>query len=110
MTATKVHSTQGAAGRLYVAFEMGWSTIKVASTCDPLQKPRIREISARDLSALQTELAKAKARFGLAKDTAVVSCYEAGRDAFWLHRWLITQGVQNLVVDPGSMKVSRRRK
>src|SRR6185436_2656526 len=64
-------------------------------------------IRARNLEALQAELAKAKKRFGL---PTVVSCYEAGRDGFWLHRYLTTLGVKNVVVDPGSLKVNRRRK
>jgi transposase len=38
----------------------------------------------------------------------VVSCYEAGYDMFWLHRWLEAQGVDNHVLDPGSLEVSRR--
>ena len=110
MTAAQNHSTQGATARLFVSFELGWSKIKIASTCDPLQKPRIQEIRARDLEALQAELAKAKKRFGLPADATVVSCYEAGRDGFWLHRYLTTLGVKNVVVDPGSLKVNRRRK
>jgi transposase len=110
MTATKLNSTGQASGRLYVAFELGWAKIKVASSCDALQKPRIKVIPARDLQALQAELAKAKVRFGLPADAPVFSCYEAGRDAFWLHRWLCEQGIQNVVVDPGSLKVNRRRK
>ena len=36
------------------------------------------------------------------------SCYEAGRDGFWLHRWLIAQGIDNLVVDSASIEVNRR--
>ena len=36
------------------------------------------------------------------------SCYEAGRDGFWLHRWLIAQGVENVVVDSSSIEVNRR--
>ena len=31
----------------------------------------------------------------------VVSCYEAGRDGFWIHRYLESQGIENLVVDFG---------
>jgi len=110
MTAAPKHSTQGVPARLFVAFELGWSKIKIASTSDPLQKPRIQEIATRNMEALLAELAKAKKRFGLAADAEVVSCYEACRDGFWLHRWLTTQGVKNLVVDPGSLKVNRRRK
>jgi transposase len=38
----------------------------------------------------------------------VVTCYEAGRDGFWLHRFLVSQGAESWVVDPGSMLVNRR--
>ena len=110
MTATKMNSSGNGTRCLYVAFEMGWSKIKIASTCDPLEKPRIKEIAARDLTALAAELAKAKARFGLPDDAPVYTCYEAGRDGFWLHRWLTSHGIHNVVVDPGSLKVNRRRK
>lgn len=110
MTAAKGHSSKPSGGRLFVAFELSWSKIKVASSCDPLQKPRIKELSARDLDGLLRELAKAKERFGLPESAVVHCCYEAGRDGFWLHRWLTTQGIQNVVIDPGSLKVNRRRK
>jgi transposase len=39
---------------------------------------------------------------------AVVSCYEAGYDGFWLHRQLELAGVENLVIDPASLTVERR--
>jgi hypothetical protein len=29
--------------------------------------------------------------FGLPASAAVRSCYEAGRDGFWLHRWLVSR-------------------
>ena len=34
------------------------------------------------------ELAAARQRFGLAATAPVRSCYEAGRDGFWVHRRL----------------------
>ena len=40
----------------------------------------------------------------------VVSCYEAGRDGFWLHRELRSWGIENLVIDAGSMERSVRRR
>ncbi len=55
-----------------------------------------------------TEVQLARERFGLGKDVEVASCYEAGRDGFWLHRFLEKQGVRNLVVDSASIEVSRR--
>jgi transposase len=44
----------------------------------------------------------------LPETTQVVSCYEAGRDGFWLHRYLVKQGIENLVVDSSSIRVNRR--
>lgn len=38
----------------------------------------------------------------------VRSCYEAGRDGFWLHRWLLAHEVENVVVDASSIEVNRR--
>ena len=40
----------------------------------------------------------------------VVTCYEAGRDGFWLHRWLRDQGIDNRVLDPASLEMPRRRR
>ena len=53
---------------------------------------------------------KAKKRCGLGAEVQVVSCYEAGRDGFWLHRWLVEHHVQNLVVDSSSIEVNRRQR
>jgi transposase len=38
----------------------------------------------------------------------VISCYEAGRDGFWLDRALRANGIENLVVDSSSIEVPRR--
>ncbi len=39
---------------------------------------------------------------------AVRSCYEAGRDGFWLHRHLTAAGIDHRVVDSSSIEVNRR--
>jgi transposase len=90
---------------LYLAFELGNSKWKLGFTVGLGQKPRERTIAAGDLGALQAEIAKAKERFGLPAATRVVSCYEAGRDGFWLHRFLGEIGVENHVVDSSSIEV-----
>jgi transposase len=56
------------------------------------------------------EIAAAKRRFGLPEDAAVLSCYEAGRDGFWLHRFLTHVGLGNMVVDSASIEVNRRKR
>ncbi|WP_435106890.1 IS110 family transposase [Arhodomonas sp. AD133] len=71
---------------------------------------RDRTIEASDLAALEAEMARAKAKFGLPASAVVVSCYEAGREGFWLHRWLCSQRVSNVVVDSASIEVDRRRR
>jgi len=95
---------------LYIAFELSQTKWLLGFTIGFGQKPRLRTIAARDLSALQREIQLAKQRFGLVDDVQVVSCYEAGRDGFWLHRYLLSIGVTNLVVDSASIEVNRRAK
>ena len=51
---------------------------------------------------------RGRASLGLQADAPVVSCYEAGRDGFWLHRYLVAQGITNYVVDSASIEVNRR--
>jgi transposase len=60
------------------------------------------------MARVRREIADAKQSFGLPADAAVHSCYEAGRDGFWLHRWLEAEGVANRVVDSSSIEVPRR--
>jgi transposase len=95
---------------LYVAFELGEAQWKLAFTIGLGQKPRLRSMPARDLPRLQTEIAKAKKRFQLPEDAPVRSCYEAGRDGFWLHRYLTICGIDNLIVDSASIEVNRRQR
>jgi len=65
-------------------------------------------IAAGAIGELLEQLGKVKAKWGLPADTRVVSCYEAGRDGFWLHRQLAELGIDNQVVDAASIEVSRR--
>lgn len=93
---------------LYVAFELGSTKWVLASTTAAAQAARVRQVRAADLTAVTREVLAAKARFGLPIDAPVRSCYEAGRDGFWPHRWLLGQGVDNIVVDSSSIEVTRR--
>jgi transposase len=95
---------------LYFSLELGWNTWKLAFTIGFGQKPRLRTIAARNLDGLLREIAAAKKRFGLPENAPVASCYEAGRDGFWLHRFLLAQRIENLVVDSSSIEVNRRKR
>jgi transposase len=106
---TRAMECSAAAATLFVAFELGSTKWVLAMTTPTTsQRPRVRQIAAGDLSGLMRELLTAKARFGLPLDAPVRSCYEAGRDGFWLHRWLEAEGIANVVVDSSSIEVSRR--
>ena len=95
---------------LYMALELGQANWKLGFTVAMAQKPRLREVPAQCLTALAEEIRQAKERFGLPSQATVVSCYEAGRDGFWLHRALLAAGVENRVVDSSSIEVNRRRR
>jgi transposase len=95
---------------LYLALELSGNSWKLAFTVGLGQKPRLRTIPARHTAALLQEILKAKARFGLTEDAPVVSCSEAGRDGFWLHRFLVHHGIDNRVVDSASIEVNRRQR
>jgi transposase len=71
---------------------------------------RIRTVDACDLAAVRVEVDKAKERFGLPKETRVVSCYEAGRDGFWVHHFLESEGIENQVMDSASIETNRRKR
>jgi transposase len=110
MTAAYMGNVSTEGGVLHLAFELGWTHWQLAFTIGHGQKPRQRTIAARDLVALEQEIAKAKKRFQLADGAPVVSCYEAGRDGFWLHRYLTAGGLANVIVDSASIEVNRRKR
>jgi transposase len=93
-----------------MAIELSLATWKLAFTVGAGQKPRIRSISAGSLACLIEEIKLAKKRFGLTQKAKVMCCYEAGRDGFWVHRFLVSQGMKSMVVDSASIEVNRRKR
>jgi transposase len=107
-TMTRGSESTAPAGGLLLAFELGQRSWKLGFTGGMGQRPRIRQIPAGAVTALMTEIERAKKRLGLPSDAPVTSCYEAGRDGFWLHRFLVAHGITNYVVDSSSIEVDRR--
>jgi transposase len=96
-----------------LALELGEDKWKLGFSSAFGQVPIERNIASGGTKALLTQIAKAKKKLGLAEDARVVSCYEAGREGFWLHRFLVAHGVESLIVDSSSIEVpqkSRRAK
>ena len=96
-----------AQGELYSSFELGDRQWKITAS-DGKRNASRYSVDAGDTAALADCLHKAKARFGLGERAQVHTCYEAGRDGWWLHRWLIERGIDNIVVDSASIEVNRR--
>ena len=93
---------------LHMAFDLSHKSWKLAFSDG--NRFRYCSVEGKNLSALNEEISKAKKKFGLADDCQIISCYEAGRDGFWLHHYLESIGVCNLVVDSSSIEVSRRKR
>ena len=96
--------------QLYLALELSKKTWKLGLSDGRCARARIRSIPARNLQALGEEIAETKRRMNLEQGVATVSCYEAGRDGFWLHRALLKNGIDNVVVDSASIDVQRRKR
>ena len=94
---------------VHLVFELSKARWKLGVTLPGSEKMSCYTIAGGDLAALTARLAAARtktARCG--KPVRIVSCYEAGFDAHWLHRWMTDQGVINHEIDPASIQVNRR--
>jgi transposase len=94
---------------VYIAFELSKAKWMLGVILPGAKKLSRYTITGGDVAALAVRLAewRRKAAFG-GKPVRMLSCYEAGFDGHWLHRWLTDQGVINHEVDPSSIEVSRR--
>ncbi len=95
---------------LHMSIELSAAKWKLGFADQLGRKPRVRSIDGGDLDQLQKEIAAAKKTFGLDPDTPVISCYEAGRDGFWIHRCLVSMGIESHIVDPASIEVNRKKR
>jgi transposase len=92
--------------RLYIALELSNTKWKIAFGNG--FKIRMKTIAARDIEQFKLEVQGSRKHFGMSEDVPVFCCYEAGRDGFWIHRYLCTLGIRNSVVDSSSIEVNRR--
>ena len=83
---------------LFVSFELGEGRWTLSFTSGFGEQLLRRSVRGRDRKAVLCTIEAMKERLGLAPDARVASCYEAGRDGFWLHRALLEHGIENIVV------------
>jgi transposase len=101
-------TTPHSEGKLLVAMELSNSKWLMAFSNG--EKLRRKSIEARDRARFMQEVKLAKEKLGLDSAAPVLCCYEAGRDGFWIYRWLKQVGLECLVIDPASIEVNRRKR
>jgi transposase len=97
-------------GTIFVAIELSQKTwLAVIHSPDRNRMSR-HKLEGGDHAALLAlvEGVRVRAARVLGREPAVVSCYEAGYDGFWLHRRLEAAGISNFVFDPASIAVEQR--
>lgn len=104
MARTAPSKANGNAAKLFVAFELSQKNWRVV--CSDGVRTSEAAIPARDFSRVLDLIKQARRRFGTG--SSVLTCYEAGRDGFWLHRALADHGIENVVLDAASIEVDRR--
>ena len=96
---------------LIAVIEMSRSTWLVASIVPGINRQPLKKLAADETALLQLlyrwrdEATKA----GRTIDRIAVA-YEAGRDGFWLARWLRGRGIEAYVIHPTSVAVSREHR
>ena len=85
---------------IYLAIELSSSFWVIAYRVPRNDKAKLHRLEAGDGAGLLAFIAGLRHRLDPPDDasTLVVSCFEAGRDGFWLHRLLTAHGVINHVV------------
>jgi len=93
---------------LYMALELSNKKWKLGFSNGG--KIRTKTIDAGDWGGLEKEIEQSRTKLGCSPGCSIMSCYEAGRDGFWIHRALLKKGIENYVLDSASIEVSRRKK
>jgi transposase len=102
--------TAGHCGTIFVAIELSqrsWLVTLHSPDQDKISHHKLEGGDHAGLLALIDRVRERAAR-ALGGVPAVVSCYEAGYDGFWLHRLLLAAGITNYVFDPASIAVDQR--
>src|SRR6516162_2073279 len=94
---------------IYVAFELSKAKWQLGIMVPGAEKISRYRIDGGDMAALSALLLRARAKAEqLGRPVRVLSCYEAGLDGHWLHRWLADNKIVNYEIDASSIEVSRR--
>ena len=98
------------ANTLHFALELSKKSWLLAIQFPDREQPSLFPIAGGDAEKLMAKLTQARDRWAKTSGALpmITLCYEVGYDAFWLARCVKARGVECLVIDPGSLQVSRR--
>lgn len=104
-TLTSAHN-----GTIFVALELSRKSWLVTMHSPDRERISRHKLAGGDHAELLAviERVRQRAARALGSAPAVVSCYEAGYDGFWLHRLLTAAGITSHVFDPASIAVEQR--
>src|SRR3954469_6287653 len=102
--------TTGYCGTIFVAIELSQKSWLVTLHSPDRDRISRHTLEGGDHAGLLALLGKVRSR---AEQTSgsplrIASCYEAGYDGFWLHRLLLSAGIENFVFDAASIPVEQR--
>ena len=102
--------TTGYCGTIFVAIELSQKSWLVTLHSPDRDRISRHTLEGGDNGGLLALLGKVRSR---AEQTSgsplrIASCYEAGYDGFWLHRLLLSAGIENFVFDAASIPVEQR--
>ena len=98
---------------IFISLELSRSTWLVTSLSPGHgEKMSKHSVKAGDIAALLARFSKlrTKACARTGKSLPIVVIQEAGLDGFWIHRVLLSEGIESHVVDAASVATSRRRR
>src|SRR3989442_13202857 len=95
MAMTRIPESNRPSDCLLLAFELGQRAWKLGFAGGVGQRPRLCQIPAGAVRALENQIARAKLRFGLPAEARFVGGYEAAGDGLWLHR----NGLDDRLID-----------
>jgi len=97
-------------GTIFVAIELSQKSWLVTMHSPDRDRISRHKLEGGDHGGLlaHSDRVRGRAARALGSVPAVVSCYEAGYDGFWLHRLLTAAGITNHVLDPASIAVDQR--
>ena len=101
-----------AGGDIFLSVEMSRLKWVVGMQTPVADKVALHALACGDVDALLALIDRGRAKLASAgiPAPAVVVCYEAGYEGFWLYRRLIALGIRVVVIDPASLLVDRRAK